>query len=486
MDGLRKRFFDRPVVRILIAVAVAAVPFALHQELAHVFRLAFPPFLFFWPAIVLVALWLGFQEGVATTLAGAVLVWIWIFPSAGNWWPLLGANTASLVLYLVLGVAISAVAARYRKDIQRLGVLEAENELRASEDRFRAVLRESRDMVYRLDLRTGKYDYISPSTEAVLGYSDAEYRKMSAADLFALLHPDDAARVTAELREAERRGRAEIEYRVRGKDGKYRWLSNLFLIGYDAAGTAAHREGTIRDITAARAAQEAVMRSAALASAGRMSAAIAHEINNPLTAVTNLLFLAQCSEGLPEPVREYLTRADAELQRIGHITRRALGFYRETSAPVQVSIDLLLDSCIELFRRQMDLRGVRVEKDVEAGLEVQAFGGELRQVFTNLLSNSLDAVGKAGIIRIRARRGKSRQTGNACIRIAVADNGYGIAADAREQIFEPFFTTKGAVGTGLGLWVSAQLVEKNGGRIRVRSSDAGPWRGTVFVVELPA
>jgi PAS domain S-box-containing protein len=485
LDGLLKGLFERPWVRILAAVLAAVPPFVLHQGLAHTYGYFFPPFLFYWPVIIAISLWLGFRAGLVTTITGGVLVDYWIFQPIGGWLPVVAADGMGLVIYVVLGVFLSAIAARYRMSARRVAALESERALRASEDRFRAVLRESRDIVYRLNLKNGEYDYISPSVFAVLGYTDEEFKRMPAQQIIELLHPDDVVPTAAALRNAERRGQGEFEYRVRAKDGNYRWLSNLVFHECDASGAVVYREGNIRDITAAKAAHGALLRSSALASAGRMSATIAHEINNPLTAVTNLLFLAQSCQELPEPVRDYLARADAELQRIGVITRRTLGFYRQTAEPQQVMIDGLLEACIDLFRRQMEQRGARVVKDCQPGLAVTVFDGELRQVFTNLLSNSLDAIGKGGFIRIRARQSVNRRSGAACIRIAVADDGHGIADEVQAQIFEPFFTTKGNVGTGLGLWVSAQLVEKNGGTIRVRSVKSFRRHGTVFVVELP-
>jgi signal transduction histidine kinase len=291
--------------------------------------------------------------------------------------------------------------------------------------------------------------------------------------------------VVEQIREGESTGRVEVEYRSRCKDGKYRWLSTLIFIEYDAHGKPSYHEGNVRDISATKTAQEVLLRNSALATVGRMTAAIAHEINNPLTAVTNLLFLAQHSDELPEPIKEYLKQADAELQRIARITRRTLSFYRETATPVQVRVETLLASSIDLLQRQVEMRGAQVKTECEPGLEVRVFGGELRQVITNLLSNSLDALGDQGVIRMRARRCIQARRGTPCVRIVVADNGHGIAEEVRAQIFDPFFTTKGNVGTGIGLWVSAQLVEKNGGTIRVRSSRVPHRHGTVFVLDLP-
>ncbi|HLI04211.1 MAG TPA: HAMP domain-containing sensor histidine kinase, partial [Terracidiphilus sp.] len=198
-----------------------------------------------------------------------------------------------------------------------------------------------------------------------------------------------------------------------------------------------------------------------------------------------LLFLAATTEGLPPAAREYLEEASAELGRIAHITRQALGFYRESVTPGEVRVDAMLDSAADLVKRKIAAKRVIVEKQFRVHPKVTAIGGELRQVFSNLLVNSVDAVGEQGAIKIRVSQGFNH-AGRRSVRITVADNGSGIPLASRQHIFEPLFTTKGAVGTGLGLWVARQIVEKHGGKIQMRSSISGPRRGSTFSVLLPA
>lgn len=232
-------------------------------------------------------------------------------------------------------------------------------------------------------------------------------------------------------------------------------------------------------------AQEALVRSEMLATAGRMAASIAHEINNPLAAVMNTLFLARTSAGHPEAVREYLEIADGELLRVAHITRQTLGFYRESSAPSRISISGLIGSVVNVLQSKIKATGARVEQQCDEQLEVIGVFGELRQVLANLLANSLHAVVRDGKIVLRASASIDPNGGKRRVRITVGDSGQGIGPAAMKQIFEPFFTTKGTVGTGIGLWVSRQLVEKNGGSIRVRSNTDGKHKGTTFSVVLP-
>ena len=229
---------------------------------------------------------------------------------------------------------------------------------------------------------------------------------------------------------------------------------------------------------------EALLRSEKLAAAGRLSASIAHEINNPLESVMNTLFLARSTPGLPEAAREYLEVADGELRRVAHIARQSLGFYRESTAPVTNSASALLDSVFYLLQAKIKAKGATVQKQCDQRLKVTGVFGELRQVVSNLLANALDAVDENGTVKLRCAR--CALDGQRRVRITVSDNGKGVDTAARKQIFEPFFTTKGSVGTGLGLWVSKQIIEKHGGSIHVRSNTTGRRRGTTFSVVLPA
>ncbi len=239
------------------------------------------------------------------------------------------------------------------------------------------------------------------------------------------------------------------------------------------------------EIIARKKAEEALVQSEKLASVGRMAAVLAHEINNPLEAVGNVLFLAQSTDGLPGSVREYLEMADAELRRIAHITRQTLGFYREATAPTTFYVAALLDSVFDLLKAKIASRQAIVERECDVTLQVTAFQGELRQVLSNFLLNSLDALDDNGIVTVRASISTDDRNEGCQISISVADNGRGISVEALPHIFEPFFTTKGSIGNGLGLWVSKQLIEKHGGEVTVHSCTNGPQRGTTVALILP-
>ncbi len=239
-----------------------------------------------------------------------------------------------------------------------------------------------------------------------------------------------------------------------------------------------------RDVTERYAAERALVRTEKLASAGRLAAAIAHEVNNPLEGLVNLIYLARQEDNI-ENVRRHLDQADRELQRIAHITRQTLGFYRENALAAFFRPDKVAREVTEFY--SFRALQAHVGMHVKILTEQSVFGnaGELRQVLSNLLTNSLDACKAGSSICVRVYAANDT-TGVAGVRVVVADTGPGIPRKNLQSVFEPFFTTKKETGTGLGLWVSRELVEKQGGHLRMRSSDTGRRTGTVFSIFLPS
>jgi signal transduction histidine kinase len=227
------------------------------------------------------------------------------------------------------------------------------------------------------------------------------------------------------------------------------------------------------------------MRAEKLAAAGRLAASVAHEVNNPLEGLTNLVYIALRSNDLNE-IRHLLSQAESELGRIAHITRQSLGFYRETSTPTHFKPATIVREVADFYTSRATSLGVSFVVNTRTEREVLGSAGELRQILSNLLANSLDASASGSTIRIEASSAiDPRDLSRLGVRITIADTGFGIPPKHLESIFEPFFTTKKDTGTGLGLWVSRELVEKHGGSLRVRSRTTDPLCGTVFSIFLP-
>jgi PAS domain S-box-containing protein len=302
-----------------------------------------------------------------------------------------------------------------------------------------------------------------------------------------IVAPEDLGKVTESLqRSLLSGGHYNAEYRVSGPDGLQTWVSATGTVAIapessDITGMV----GTIQDITVRKTQESSLRQSEKLAATGRLAATIAHEINNPLEAVTNLIYLSRTDPNVPPPVKDLLESADSELARVAHIAQQTLGFYRDTTRPVEIDLNNLLHSVVDLFARKMATSKIVCTLDLEPGLRICGLQGEIRQVFSNLVVNAIDAidsVSKPGRIHIRGRHLHGQREG---VSVIVCDDGTGIPLHARERIFSPFFTTKESVGTGLGLWVTRGFVEKQGGSIRFRTRTANP-SGTLFRVFLPA
>lgn len=292
-----------------------------------------------------------------------------------------------------------------------------------------------------------------------------------------ILH-EDRFRVLRAIEDAAASGSIfQVEFRVRWPDGDVHWLESR---GTPSPGNPKVWHGVTVDITDRKNAEFALVRSEKLAAIGRLSATVAHEVNNPLEAVTNLLFLALGEPDLPPAAREHLERADRELARLANIARRTLTFVRPRTSSGSMDPLEVIDSVVAMFQPRCAALGadIRVLHDSAVTLAVPA--DDFRQILTNIVSNACDALpDSGGVIEIEITRHDD------CATICVRDNGSGIAPENLNRVFDPFFTTKEDVGTGIGLWVTKDLVEKNGGRIALLTQNLPAGFSTLFRIELP-
>jgi PAS domain S-box-containing protein len=360
----------------------------------------------------------------------------------------------------------------------------AETALRESEERFRATFNQAAVGMCQV-AADGTLLMVNQKLAEILGYNKEE---LVGKKFHEFTHPDDL-NISLEKFDAMLAGQFSaytLEKRYLRPDGSQLWGQVTVSLVRDGQGDAKYMVAVIEDITERRRAAEALRNSERLAATGRLAASIAHEINNPLEAVTNLLYLLDQNKSLDDAARGYATMAQEEVSRVAHIARQTLGFYRDSTRIEAVQVSRLVDEVVSLFAPKLRTNEIDLRKELESDEPIDAFPGELRQVFSNLLANALDAVGKKGKLRIRIGPARSRRNrAQRGVRVTIADNGPGISHEVVERIFEPFFTTKGAKGTGLGLWVTRGIIEKHSGVIRVWSSTREGKSGTVFSVFLP-
>lgn len=371
---------------------------------------------------------------------------------------------------------------------QTIAAAELEQSRRAveqQEDMFKKVVEYSpQAMLLESDGEPYQVLLVNRKFEELLGYNKDDLRV--GADWWAKAYPDEKERneVRAEWRTRVERAFATgrsfepLESVVTCKDGSKR------IIEAHLANIGKLNIITLLDMTQRRNAEAALVRTEKLASAGRMAATVAHEVNNPLEAITNAIYLVSGSPNLSERDCELLSLAQDELKRVAHITRQTLGFHRETGAPVHFSLAALVQEILSLYSSRIASRKIEVIEEFSPETDIHAAPGEMRQVLANLITNAIEAMYSGGKLHVRVHCcgcwGRSTER---AVRLTVADTGSGIDPDHLPRIFEPFFTTKQDVGTGLGLWIAHNIVEKHRGSIRVRSCRG---KGTVVSLFLPA
>jgi PAS domain S-box-containing protein len=348
--------------------------------------------------------------------------------------------------------------------------------------RLAAIVESSDDAIISKDLN-GIVKSWNPGAERVFGYSAEEMignsiRKIIPPELF----PDED-RIMSAVARGERTEHFET-MRIR-KGGEQIEVSLTLSPVVDENGKIRGVASISRDVSQQKKVEKALHTSERLATVGRLAATIAHEINNPLEAVTNLVFLAQSCMKDPDGTM-FLAQAQQELARMALLTKQTLGFYRETKGARSLTLEELVTPLVAVFSARARNKQVSIVTDIRENPTLVGIPGEIRQLFANLLNNSIDAVRDHGRILIRVSAAQEYGGQNrAGARLTVCDDGPGIAPEVRKKLFEPFFTTKRDVGTGLGLWVSSNILRKHDGSIRVRSSVTPGKSWTVFSVFLP-
>jgi PAS domain S-box-containing protein len=270
-----------------------------------------------------------------------------------------------------------------------------------------------------------------------------------------------------------------------GRPGETQAFNVNYSPVFDAEGNVRAISVAALDVTQLRKAERALIQSEKLAAVGRLASSISHEINNPLEAVTNLLYLVATDSALPDSLKAYVHAAQDELSRVSQIATQTLRFHRQSNKPTVVTPAQLVDAVLNLFAGRLANSGIHVEASYATAAKILCFENDIRQVLNNLIANAIDAMRTGGRLVIRAHETLHRRQGLPGVRIVVADTGSGMSAETQRRLFEPFYTTKDLNGTGLGLWISKEIVERHRGNLTVRSSQDPERHGTVFSLFLP-
>ena len=471
---MKPRLAELALLLLWLFTGTAAL---LNQEMIteEAFAFALLPFI----------IWAAVRFSVAgAALAGCLVASVVIWETgqgAGPFYaygvPLFDAGVLQMFLGVLSlsGLCLAAVIAE-RTSIQE--ALARERKLRLAQEQYRMIIETTNDGVWALD-NQDRTTFVNQRMAEMLGYRPEE---MLGHTPFDYVFPEDVLEKKADLeRRRHGTGREVLYNRFRRKDGAEMWATLSTAPLFTESGKRNGALAMLSDVTLLRKAEDALRRNEKLVTAGRLAATISHELNNPLEAVVNLLYLLKM-QPLNDQAKRYLELSEKEVQRIAAITRRTLGFFRDNSAWVELSVTDLLEDTLAFYEQRLTDHSILVVRDYRDRGTVSASRGELQQVFANLISNAIDAMNGSGRLTLRVAMASDKSG----TEVVVEDDGSGIAADHLDRVFEPFFTTKLNTGTGLGLWVAKEIIQKHGGTISVSSkSGSGDEHGTRFCIFLP-
>jgi PAS domain S-box-containing protein len=464
---------------------------------------AFPLLLAF-PTVILTAWFLGMWGGIGCAIADVVLINQFLTrPQAQFSWH----NASSvmrlgifLTISILLGYTIRRLAeqrAYYHSEHlqQRLTLAQVERELAEERANATEALRE-RDERLQIALHAaGMGLWVSDVAQDSLYWSDEMFRLIgyepgdfsSETDRWMrAVHPEDLPQVQKKIGLILQTGKDyRHDYRILLPDGEIRWVESQTKSQYDSVGQVTRLVGMITDVTHRKMAEEAMLRNEKLAVVGRLASSVAHEINNPLEAVTNLLFLVSISDNV-EVAHEYANKAIDEVMRVSLITQQMLKFHRGAGVPKSMFLSEVVSAVQGLYRGKLNASRVRMNVLIENEATVVCMPGETQQIIANLVSNAIEAMPNGGTLTVRLRPSIDwRDRHRRGMRVTFLDVGIGMSKKTMRHIFEPFFTTKAETGTGLGMWIVSQLLERQQGHIRGWSRQGAGRSGTAFSIFLP-
>lgn len=353
---------------------------------------------------------------------------------------------------------------------------------RADENRSRlaALVDSAEDAIISKDLN-GIITSWNSGARRLFGYEEQEIVGQSILRLIPehLRHEEDE--ILRKLRSGQKIEHYETT-RV-SKSGETREVSITISPIRDGKGEVIGASKIARDVSDRKKVERMAVEAEKIATTGRMAAAIAHEINNPLASVLNLIYLARQNDFSMQEIQTYLATAERELERVSHIARQTLGYYRDTGSPSEVRLHELMENVLTVYQSKLLAHNITVETRYSDVRKIYVRSGEIVQVFSNLVSNAVDAMPSGGTLSISITQ--TMQVERLGLQTVVTDTGHGIRREHLERVFEPFFTTKGNLGTGIGLWVARQLVERHRGQVSISSSAEKGDSGTSVTIFLP-
>ena len=488
-------------VRTLLGCVVAVLSIGLTYVVPP---LRATPLLIGFPTVILSAWFFGMAGSFGCALTDSILVDVLLTKAQFRFSIGFVQQEQRLGVFLILSTLVGVLIRRWAEqgaelrahELRKSLILEqtqrqmAEERARAGEelrDRDAALqiaLRASGMGLWTWDLQENRVHW-SDEVYRILGYAPGQFPPENEIWLSAI-HPEDEAEVRAGVAHVIANGSDfHRQYRILSPEGATRWVESQGRCLLDSAGQATWVMGVLTDVTHRKRTEEAMLRAEKLAVAGRLAASVAHEINNPLEAVTNLLYLISMST-TAEEAQTHARSALDEIVRVSMITQSTLKFHRQQGQPKTTMLSEVLESVVMMFRPRLISAGISLEVQPVDEVAITCMPGEAQQIFTNLISNSIEATRQPGKMVIRLRRSRDwRNRSVTGMRVTIRDSGVGMDRLTTRRIFEPFFTTKPETGTGLGMWVVAQLVERHRGSVRVWSTQRYGASGTVFSIFLP-